>query len=204
MVRTLDQSKRAAIIDAAKAIFKRDGYSAAKMSDIASTAGVAPGTLYLYFASKESLASAIGEEFFSGLMSKFGDILGELTDPDGVLVLVDWAVQISEQERDYLAMARERRKDPKSTHDLRQKFISRIADQLTDLAKRGIIRKYSNVQMQAEMLMAMMRRIIMSSVIFGDETVDDLRTGAIETLQHALFDDVTLAAHELLKRNKRK
>ena len=53
MARTLDPLKRTNILKVARAIFMRDGYSSAKMSDIASEAGVAPGTLYLYFDSKK-------------------------------------------------------------------------------------------------------------------------------------------------------
>lgn len=47
--------RRAAIIDAAMTVFARDGFSAAKMDDVAMDAGVAKGTLYLYYASKEDL-----------------------------------------------------------------------------------------------------------------------------------------------------
>ena len=50
-----DENKRARIISAAIEVFCASGYEAATMADVAAKAGVAKGTLYLYFDSKESL-----------------------------------------------------------------------------------------------------------------------------------------------------
>lgn len=47
--------KRDQIIDAALLVFTRDGFAAARTDSIAKQAGVAKGTLYLYFDSKEDI-----------------------------------------------------------------------------------------------------------------------------------------------------
>jgi TetR/AcrR family fatty acid metabolism transcriptional regulator len=47
--------KRERILDAAERIFARHGFFAAKVSDVAKEAGVADGTIYLYFKSKDDL-----------------------------------------------------------------------------------------------------------------------------------------------------
>jgi TetR/AcrR family fatty acid metabolism transcriptional regulator len=57
------QNKREAILEAAVRTFAEKGYFASRMHDVARAAGVADGTLYLYFASKESLLTAILEEY---------------------------------------------------------------------------------------------------------------------------------------------
>jgi AcrR family transcriptional regulator len=49
------ERKRCAILDAARTIFSRKGYSDAVVDDVAEEARVAKGTLYLYFKSKEEL-----------------------------------------------------------------------------------------------------------------------------------------------------
>ena len=49
------ERKRNAILDAARTVFSRQGYAGAAVGDVASEAGVAKGTLYLYFKSKEDL-----------------------------------------------------------------------------------------------------------------------------------------------------
>ncbi|MEM7729108.1 MAG: TetR/AcrR family transcriptional regulator [Pseudomonadota bacterium] len=53
--------KRAAILAAALDVFDRDGFEGARMIDIAEAAGVAKGTLYLYFETKEDLLEGLIE-----------------------------------------------------------------------------------------------------------------------------------------------
>jgi AcrR family transcriptional regulator len=53
--RSVSDRKRAAILDAARAVFSRKGYSDAAVEDVAEEAHIAKGTLYLYFKSKEEL-----------------------------------------------------------------------------------------------------------------------------------------------------
>jgi AcrR family transcriptional regulator len=204
MARTLDLAKRKAILKAAKSIFVKDGYTAAKMFDIASEAGVAPGTLYLYFENKEALASAIGEEFYSRLIGQFVLIVKKIEGPEGVVKLVDWALQIAHEERADLSMVKERNRDLKSKQEGRQRFIAQLAGALDDLSSRDIIRHYDDTKMLADLLLSIMRRVIMSYAIFGDENTNALRTGAISILQHALFDDVSIAANDLMKRKRKR
>jgi len=200
MVRSLDLSKKKAILKAAKAIFIKDGYTAAKMSDIALEAGVAPGTLYIYFENKDALAGAIGEEFFSRLIAQLKSIIQKIKGPDGIVTLVDWALQIAQQERAILAMVKERNKDLKSKIEERKRLVTQLAEALSNLVSRGIIRPYTDTTTLASLLMALVRRIIMSKAIFQDENTDELKAGAIKILQHILFDDVTLMASRLIKR----
>jgi TetR/AcrR family fatty acid metabolism transcriptional regulator len=51
--------KREAILRAATRVFARNGYFNAKVADVASEAGVADGTVYLYFKSKEEILHSI-------------------------------------------------------------------------------------------------------------------------------------------------
>lgn len=60
------QDKRRRILDAAVQVFAQKGYFAARVSDIASHAKVADGTIYLYFRSKEDI-----------LVSLFDDVMAE-------------------------------------------------------------------------------------------------------------------------------
>ncbi len=49
------EARRSAIIDAALEEFSAQGFTAAKLDDVAVRAGIGKGTIYLYFDSKESL-----------------------------------------------------------------------------------------------------------------------------------------------------
>jgi len=56
-----------AILRAASAIFNDKGYTKTSMAEIARMAGVADGTLYLYFKSKEDLVRAVLARFYAEL-----------------------------------------------------------------------------------------------------------------------------------------
>jgi len=47
--------RRKSILDAALKVFAKHGFAAARLDDVAAAAGVAKGTLYLYFSDKEAL-----------------------------------------------------------------------------------------------------------------------------------------------------
>jgi len=66
---TKSGDKFAAILDAAQSVIARQGYQGAQISRIAAEAGVAAGTVYLYFKNKPDL-----------LVSLFRDRLGTLID----------------------------------------------------------------------------------------------------------------------------
>ena len=51
--------RRRAILDAARRVFTRQGYTATRMIDVAVDAKVGKGTLYEYFSSKEDLFSTL-------------------------------------------------------------------------------------------------------------------------------------------------
>lgn len=58
---------RIRILQAAMQTYQKLGFHAAKMTDIAATAGLAKGTLYLYFNSKETLTNTLVKWIFQQL-----------------------------------------------------------------------------------------------------------------------------------------
>jgi TetR/AcrR family fatty acid metabolism transcriptional regulator len=66
MPRPKATDKRRRILDAAVTVFARKGYFAARVSDVAKKAGVADGTIYLYFRNKEDILVRL----FDGVMSE--------------------------------------------------------------------------------------------------------------------------------------
>jgi TetR/AcrR family fatty acid metabolism transcriptional regulator len=64
------QLKRRAIVDAAISTFATRGFHKSRVSDIASRAGVADGTIYLYFKSKDDLLITIFEENMARLIDR--------------------------------------------------------------------------------------------------------------------------------------
>ena len=80
-VRPAVADKREAILRAATRVFARNGYFNSKVADIASAAGVADGTVYLYFKSKEEILHSIFDRTVDVSVKEAREELKELTDP---------------------------------------------------------------------------------------------------------------------------
>jgi AcrR family transcriptional regulator len=53
------EARPSEIVDAALALFAEKGFAAARLDEVAARAGIAKGTIYLYFDSKEALFEAV-------------------------------------------------------------------------------------------------------------------------------------------------
>jgi TetR/AcrR family transcriptional regulator, fatty acid metabolism regulator protein len=73
--------KREAILRAATHVFARGGYFNSKVADIAREAGVADGTVYLYFKSKEEILRSIFERNTSEAIAEGREELSKIEDP---------------------------------------------------------------------------------------------------------------------------
>jgi AcrR family transcriptional regulator len=88
-----DPVKRQQILDGAKRVFLSLGFEAASMNDITQEAGVSKGTIYVYFADKEALFSAL-------IARERGDVLAKVEaalDADGPVakVLYDFGTTLA-------------------------------------------------------------------------------------------------------------
>lgn len=108
------EAKRQEIIEAATAVFARDGFAAAKISDVADRAQVAKGSVYQYFESKADLFIAVcqnivnwpddAEPFLGDPVKGFEKLVYALAESyersaDFFVVLLDyWAVLIRGRE----------------------------------------------------------------------------------------------------------
>ena len=73
--------KRERILRSATKIFARKGFYNAKISEIAREAGVADGTIYLYFKNKDEILITIFEESVGEIIRRFRKRLQEIPDP---------------------------------------------------------------------------------------------------------------------------
>jgi TetR/AcrR family fatty acid metabolism transcriptional regulator len=79
-VRLPVNDKRAAILRAAIGVFAHNGYFNSKVADIAREAGVADGTVYLYFKSKEEILHSIFDRSMEEAIAEGRKQLAEITD----------------------------------------------------------------------------------------------------------------------------
>jgi len=74
-------NKRNLITNAAVDVFAEKGFHQARVADIARKAGVADGTIYLYFKNKEDLLLSVFEEKMDYLLTELGIALQDINDP---------------------------------------------------------------------------------------------------------------------------
>jgi TetR/AcrR family fatty acid metabolism transcriptional regulator len=79
--RTPVADKREAILRAATKVFAESGYFNSKVADVAKVAGVADGTVYLYFKSKEEILRSIFERGVGEMLSEARARIAGVTDP---------------------------------------------------------------------------------------------------------------------------
>jgi len=92
-MRTREGNKERAIIESAIKVFAETGYHESKISKIAEIAGIATGSIYLYFKNKEEILERIFQDVWSRLDSELSIIearldFGPVEKLDGMIDLI--------------------------------------------------------------------------------------------------------------------
>lgn len=85
---SVSKDKHTAILDAAFTLFGSGGFYETKMSEVAEQAGIAKGTVYLYFKSKEDLFMAVTRRDCEGFLQQLEFKLQAQHDLPGKLSLI--------------------------------------------------------------------------------------------------------------------
>jgi TetR/AcrR family fatty acid metabolism transcriptional regulator len=76
-----DPDKPQQIIEAAVRVFARKGYFNSRVSDIAREAGIAAGTIYLYFKTKEDILTTLFRDKMAEFVAKLWKAMADQPDP---------------------------------------------------------------------------------------------------------------------------
>ena len=166
-----DPDKPQQIIDAAIRVFARNGYYNSRVSDIAREAGIAAGTIYLYFKTKdEILVTLFREKMAAWVASVRREIAGE---PDAVAKLrklVALHFQVLEQHPDLAEVLQvELRQGHKffrgaSAHEV-SAYFDLIGGVLDEGIAAGLIRHDLPVKVATKMLFGAMDQVATSWVL---------------------------------------
>jgi AcrR family transcriptional regulator len=98
------EERAALILSAAQDVFADKGYYDASIDEIAARAGIAKGTVYLHFASKEDLLVALVEQQMSGFLARVDQVSRETTTVRARLerILLDVFTRMQEQRNQVL------------------------------------------------------------------------------------------------------
>jgi len=77
-----DPEKPQQIIEAAIRVFARNGYYSSRVSDIAREAGIASGTIYLYFKTKEEILVTLFREKMAAFVAYLRREIAQVPEPE--------------------------------------------------------------------------------------------------------------------------
>ncbi|MDO8846852.1 MAG: TetR/AcrR family transcriptional regulator [Coriobacteriia bacterium] len=133
--------RRAELVAAAAALFAERGVSDTAVSDIVKTAGVAQGTFYLYFESKDAIICAVVETLIDQMV---GHIEDALADPDRRAVekleaMAAALVEINDEPFEVELMAVFHRPDNLPIHDrVMRSLVPRLMPNLAAIIRQGV------------------------------------------------------------------
>jgi TetR/AcrR family fatty acid metabolism transcriptional regulator len=127
------------ILDAAVAVIAENGYFNSPVSKIAARAGVADGTIYLYFKSKDDVLRAaidrMMQRFYDGVEEEFKRV----TDPREQLEAIGRIhMEMAIQDRDVaILMQTEVRQSARFIAEFSQKHLARYIQIVREVVRRG-------------------------------------------------------------------
>ncbi len=188
MARPIDPHRRSAILDAARTVFLEQGYAGERMAAIAERAGVASGTVYLYFSSKEALAAALADDFFVRLDTALQPAMVQLNNPAAVRAAVETALLFAIAEHDLLRLLRLAVGLTPLARSLpgRRALAERLAASLEAQMATGKVQPY-DAWVLAELVMGLIEWMAETVLMRGIDDHEPYVTTVVDLLQRALL-----------------
>ena len=166
-----DPDKPQQIIDAAVRVFARNGFYNSRVSDIAREAGIASGTIYLYFKTKDEILVTLFREKMAAFVSALRTEIAREKDPEAkIRRLVRLHFEVLEANPDMAEVVQvELRQGHKffrgaSAHEV-SAYLELIGSILHDGVAGGVFRQDLPVKVATKMLFGAMDQVTTSWVL---------------------------------------
>lgn len=171
--RVTDQYKtevKEKIVQAAITTFSKYGYDKTRMDDIAKSAKLGKGTLYLYFKSKEELFYAISENSIKELKEQLSKLFSKKEDlvHDAEKFYDQYRNLIHDSEKVSFEIIAESSRNPKlrkALYEQRMKVYDIVIDYLRRQIEKGFFRKDMDVNAIASGLVALYDGLTISKLL---------------------------------------
>ncbi len=161
-----DKPKYKQIIDAAVIVIAENGYHQAQVSKIAKQAGVADGTIYLYFKNKEDILISVFQDKMGLFVSKLGDIIEqEVSASDKLQLMIKSHFDLLANDL-HLAIVTQLELR-QSNHDLRIKINGVLREYLL-LMDKILVKGIDSGEFDKEMDIRLARQMVFGTM---DETI---------------------------------
>ena len=142
-----DTEKHHRIIEAATKVFAKNGFYQSKIAQIAKEAGVADGTIYIYFENKDDILISLFEEQMKAVLDNMTLQLTKIDDPAEKLeIFASTHLDLIEKNKDMAEIIQvELRQSGKFMKEYKNErfleYLDIIGDIISDGQKRGLFRK---------------------------------------------------------------
>jgi TetR/AcrR family fatty acid metabolism transcriptional regulator len=198
MARKRVGNKRERIIGAAAKLFGDKGYHDTTTAEIAESAGVAAGTIYIYFSSKEELLVAVFEEFLGKHMERLREGVQRETTPKAKLDrLLTLGLELMQDNPDSARIFLSQLRQSTRMITTVAKRSSRaykdiIEDVLTEGSRSGLCRDV-NIPAAASMLFGAFQSVVLDWVADGcSYTLTDMSGDLAEFVLHGVCKPETM------------
>jgi AcrR family transcriptional regulator len=193
------EERRREILDAALELFSGQGFDETTVQDIASAAGVAIGTVYVYFASKEHVLLGLYDDFNAGMHEGFHSVFERVAEkrargedvPDGYVIdsILDIEVAYCVAHKKALEVIARYTPRPEIAREALARD-RRFVEAMTESFMRGMDKgtlHTSDGEMTAYLLSAAVSTTLTNSIVYGEpRDLDRLVAQAKELFRKAL------------------
>lgn len=177
--------RRTEIISAAERLFNEKGFGNTAVSDIVKSIGVAQGTFYYYFKSKDDVFSAIAEKFMNDYLEDFTLMVNneKLNAIEKLEIAFDKGIELLENNEGIMFYLHT--KENTELHEkVEKKFIEYITPFVVKIAKQGVEEGLFDMEYPEEVVTFLM----MGSHFLGDVNIYlEERETYIRRMQAVLF-----------------
>jgi AcrR family transcriptional regulator len=199
------EQRRAEILEAALALFSSKGFHDTTMEEVANSAGVAKGTIYLYFQSKEHLLLALKRDFMQGLTDAVANIVadaieqlegGKATDYRDIIDdIFDSVVEYHTTRRDAVEVVVRQSPSPdlvSEALELERDYLGLITNAFRTGMEYGLVHT-EDPEMTAHLITAAIRDNIATCLCYGEPAdLDRLVEASKQMLYKALAPEIQL------------
>ncbi len=185
--------KRERILSAAVACFARQGFYRTRVKDIARDAGVADGTVYLYFRNKEALLESIFSSVMEGFLASARSRSTGGPAPERLAALLELHLAGLGADRDLATVFQiELRHSARLMESVGQghlrEYFQLIAGILDDGQREGSLRSDLDTRFAARCIFGLVDETVTAWILHGaDQNLDDRAAPLLDFIFHGLL-----------------
>lgn len=147
------QERKNEILDAAERLFREKGFDHTSTSDILSEVGIARGTLYYHFQSKEEIMDAVIERMLGQMLAEAKELVRHKEIPVlQRLTLAIRAMQINEDWGDALMKQIHKPQNALMHQKIQERLLAGMNPLLTELIEEGVTEGICHTDYPAEVV----------------------------------------------------